>query len=514
MSSMPNQIELLVEIANRLCDPPETLREKYLKHGPDCLAGYIKKVCLRDFDIVRDWFRYYKPRMVKSLNWIEYGLRSEVTNILDDASKGKLSHTDRATTAEIDFNHIVENIMRPAGERLRYIAEMARQDFQHEAVLTKEERRLLVQIATNIKMHPDTYREAGKWLDKYYSMENFWQQREDELRTLKMLHRPQTADDAEKYKIEYLELMMQLKVYIPIGSFEFWSLTREEPAAQTLQPKPETSEKIKSLLAVLDLSKEEQERWVFENLPEYRDGDLSLSAFAFSLWKPFRDQIRMMKPPPIRKVRKSLERWRRIEKEPPICYRFRDGQNALLWKCRSKDFLTTEEAKRIFLLTWLITDPGVKEAHLGITEFENWDWNQGLRGRDFLYYETLIECTKSRERWMKLVLTAWAKLEAEKDLESEKPAKTEQDTTRAKEEKAAINVHISGDVQAENLQIGDYASIHKQAKTEKKNKGTVKRLLKIIGAVIGFLAALLGIFHYLGWLEPIKAFIEKTLGPE
>ena len=203
-------------------------------------------------------------------------------------------------------------------------------------------------------------------------------------------------------------------------------LQHEEPAAQPLQLKPATSEKIKSLLAVLDLSKEEQERWVFKNLPEYRDGDLSLSAFAFSLWKPLRDQIRIMKPPPIGKVKKSLERWSKTEKGLPISYRFRDAQNALLWECWSKQLLTTEEAERISLLMWLITDPVVEQAHPGITEFENWAWNQGLRGRDFVYYETLIECTKSKKRWMKLVRAAWAKLKAEKDLEAEKPAGTGQ----------------------------------------------------------------------------------------
>lgn len=94
------------------------------------------------------------------------------------------------------------------------------------------------------------------------------------------------------------------------------------------------------------------------------------------------------------------------------------------------------------------------------------------------------------------------------------------DTTPAKEEKEKAktigSIHIQnfkgilGDVQQpENLQIGDYASIHKQTKIQ--TKGGVKRLLKIIGAIVGFLAALLTIFHLLGWLGLIKAFIYNIL---
>ncbi len=71
---------------------------------------------------------------------------------------------------------------------------------------------------------------------------------------------------------------------------------------------------------------------------------------------------------------------------------------------------------------------------------------------------------------------------------------------------------VLGDVQAENVQTGDYSSIHKQTITAEKKKGIFIRLLKIIGAIVGFLVALLGILHYLGWLEPVKALISKILG--
>ncbi|MBA7669822.1 hypothetical protein ES703_77956 [subsurface metagenome] len=300
--------------------------------------------------------------------------------------------------------------------------------------MTEKDRQLFLEIGADIKKHPEKYREAGKWLNKYYSIENFWQQREEELKMLKGLHTSKRADETENYKIEYLQLMIDLKVYIPISSLEFWFLTHEKSSVDTTHVKPETNDKIKSLLAVLDLSEEEQGRWMFENLPEYRDSDLSLGPFAFSMWKPLMDQIRVMKPPPVKGIKNSLERWRNLEKEPAISYRFRDARNALLWKCwGSKEFLSREEAERILLLTWLISAPEAEQLRLGITEFENWAWNEGLRGRDFVYYETFIEdFEETRNKWIKLVHLAWAKLKAEKDLAAEKPAVTGQRIAPAK----------------------------------------------------------------------------------
>jgi hypothetical protein len=95
-----------------------------------------------------------------------------------------------------------------------------------------------------------------------------------------------------------------------------------------------------------------------------------------------------------------------------------------------------------------------------------------------------------------------------------KPAEIKQDTTDAKEGKDNVNVNIYGDVKAGNLQIAHDASIHKRSITAEKKKGILIRLLKIIGAIVGFLAALLGILNYLGWLEPIKAFIHNISWPK
>ena len=53
--------------------------------------------------------------------------------------------------------------------------------------------------------------------------------------------------------------------------------------------------------------------------------------------------------------------------------------------------------------------------------------------------------------------------------------------------------------QAANVERGDHTSIDKHGQTEKK-KGNIRKVLAIIAAVVGFLAALLTCLHYLGWL--------------
>jgi hypothetical protein len=55
------------------------------------------------------------------------------------------------------------------------------------------------------------------------------------------------------------------------------------------------------------------------------------------------------------------------------------------------------------------------------------------------------------------------------------------------EQKPAINVNISGDFQARNLQIGQGGSIHDQPIADNKSKGHYGTILEIIGVIINFL---------------------------
>jgi hypothetical protein len=70
----------------------------------------------------------------------------------------------------------------------------------------------------------------------------------------------------------------------------------------------------------------------------------------------------------------------------------------------------------------------------------------------------------------------------------------------------AINIQnsnvIMGDVhQPENLQVGGNARIYKHEKTEDKKKGILRRIPYWIYLLVSFLAALLAILHYSGWLK-------------
>jgi len=98
---------------------------------------------------------------------------------------------------------------------------------------------------------------------------------------------------------------------------------------------------------------------------------------------------------------------------------------------------------------------------------------------------------------------------------AQKPAETEQNTTPAK----IINIGnfkgILGDVQAENVQTGNHASIHKQTVTTEKKKGILKKLLKwlvgvigaiVVGIIVTVVTDILGDF---GWIERIKRLFTR-----
>lgn len=71
-----------------------------------------------------------------------------------------------------------------------------------------------------------------------------------------------------------------------------------------------------------------------------------------------------------------------------------------------------------------------------------------------------------------------------------------------------ININklgVLGDIQqVETLQTGDNASAHKQVVGEEKKKGILRRIPYWIYLLVSFLAALLAILHYVGWLAPNK----------
>ena len=132
------------------------------------------------------------------------------------------------------------------------------------------------------------------------------------------------------------------------------------------------------------------------------------------------------------------------------------------------------------------------------------------------------------ERSLKHVEADLAKLPAEKETGTAPASKQEKDTAKTI---STVNIQnfrgVLGDVQAENIQTGDHASIHKQIQVEKKSKasGKVFEFFKkiiawvfkktshliftiIVGIIVTILIDICGDF---GWLDNIKAFIYKIL---
>lgn len=98
---------------------------------------------------------------------------------------------------------------------------------------------------------------------------------------------------------------------------------------------------------------------------------------------------------------------------------------------------------------------------------------------------------------------------AREELSSEQPAETERNAIPAKIFNIGSFKGVLGDIQAENVQTGDYSSIHKQPITAERKRGIIKKILKIVGAiVVAVIAAIVvDIFADFGWLQSIKEFI-------
>jgi hypothetical protein len=163
-------------------------------------------------------------------------------------------------------------------------------------------------LGADVKSSPRRYSEAGKWLDTFHDVEQFWQRRRQELRRLRISQSEETSG-TEKFKVEYLELMIELEVYVPFDSFEFWMMVQDIKERPRETVKPKANKKIERLLSARDLGEEGFTRWAFENVPEYRDSNLSLTGFAFVMQNVIKEGMRSSDIPSIANLRDGLSRW-------------------------------------------------------------------------------------------------------------------------------------------------------------------------------------------------------------
>jgi len=58
----------------------------------------------------------------------------------------------------------------------------------------------------------------------------------------------------------------------------------------------------------------------------------------------------------------------------PLLACFQKARDHLLEKYQDQQFITAEDARRVILITWLLTDSDAEKANLKITRFEKWTW--------------------------------------------------------------------------------------------------------------------------------------------
>jgi len=116
---------------------------------------------------------------------------------------------------------------------------------------------------------------------------------------------------------------------------------------------------------------------------------------------------------PIEMQIKQLEQEIESKRIPALLIRFQEARDYLLEKYKDQQFIPEEDAKRIILTTWILTDPDAEKADLGITELEKWSWEPTddvtklSRGyANFLWFQG----GKAYGPWMNLIRIAWTKL--------------------------------------------------------------------------------------------------------
>ncbi len=144
--------------------------------------------------------------------------------------------------------------------------------------------------------------------------------------------------------------------------------------------------------------------------------------------------------------------------------RFNEARQDLLKKYEKQDFIPEDDAIRILLITWLLTDADAQKTNPNITQFAGWSWKPTddiTSGSRCAASSLWCKNAYGYDCWMRLVRIAW------KTVDTQKPAETGRNTTPDK-------------------RCGIWT--------------LVKRIPRWIYVLVIFLAALLTIFHLLGWL--------------
>lgn len=110
---------------------------------------------------------------------------------------------------------------------------------------------------------------------------------------------------------------------------------------------------------------------------------------------------------------------------PSIIIKFGKARKNLTEKYKEENFLTEEDAKKVIIITWLLTDPDAENNKLNITKFEEWKWeplndvtklSRGFAG--FLF-------AQNKDTLMRLVRIGWDKITTSRQIASKDKKKSE-----------------------------------------------------------------------------------------
>jgi len=114
---------------------------------------------------------------------------------------------------------------------------------------------------------------------------------------------------------------------------------------------------------------------------------------------------------------KWLDKYYTEKRQIPQNRRFAKARQDLLKKYEKQDFIPEDDAKRILLITWLLTDADAQKTNPNITQFARWTWKPTddiTSGSRCAASSLWCKNAYGYDRWMRLVRIAWKTIPAER----------------------------------------------------------------------------------------------------
>ena len=269
-------------------------------------------------------------------------------------------------------------------------------------------------IKVEIRSNPEKYREAGKWLDEYCSIENFWKRREDDLKNVKECEFPCPLEPGAVY-----------------GNIEDGTLMSREASEREYKREEFIYEKkIEYLELMIKLKKGYfRLQWLIHNWEEYPE-------IYTTEW-----------------LKTNLNIMGKVAEKS----RLDDAYDYLTDDPARSLFIGLEKARIIILITWLLSDPDSENSGLNLTGFESWPWSERLHStKKFLacYSRTLYSRIVD-SKWMRYVRISWDEIQSAKKMETEKTKKNEKEIIIAKEPKKTVWKPPKGYIGSKEI-VNDY----------------------------------------------------------